>query len=144
MSDVAVSSAVNLPPTLANSQVSSVRKSLKLQMLSVLKHPAAADMISQIATLLTDLGATQSEVNKAMPKQSDLAASRKRKAEQEAANARSKKSTKTEVITVVFPFPGLCYVMSLWCWVILSPWKLWKDSPRILRQFLKTSYPEQF
>ena len=73
MSDVAVSSAVNLPPTLANSQVSSVRKSLKLQMLSVLKHPAAADMISQIATLLTDLGATQSEVNKAMPKQSDLA-----------------------------------------------------------------------
>lgn len=92
--------AVNLPPTLSKSQVSSVRKSLKLQMLSLLKHPAAVDMISQIATLLTDLGATQSEVNKAMPKPSELAASRKRKAaEFEKEKQRAKKLAKDEVCT---------------------------------------------
>lgn len=89
--------AVNLPPTLANSQVSSVRKSLKLQMLAVLKHPAAVDMIPQIATLLTDLGATQAEVTRAMPKPSELAANRKRKADSEAEMQRTKKFAKTEV-----------------------------------------------
>lgn len=62
-------------------------------MLALLKHPtaAASDMISQIATLLTDLGATQLEVSKAMPKPSDIAAaSRKRKAES-SSDVRSKK-----------------------------------------------------
>ena len=53
---------VNLPPTLAKSQVSSVRKNLKMQMLALLRHSASADFIPQITTLLTDLGATQSEV----------------------------------------------------------------------------------
>lgn len=66
-------------------------------MLSVLKHPAAADMISQIATLLTDLGATQAEVNRAMPRPSELAASRKRKADNEAELQRSKKLARNEV-----------------------------------------------
>ena len=86
--------SVDLPPTLSNSQVSSVRKSLKLQMLAVLKHPSAADLIPQIASLLTDLGATQSEVSKAMPKPSELAARRKRKADNEAEQQR-KKAPKT-------------------------------------------------
>lgn len=36
---------VNLPPTLAKSQVSSVRKSLKMQMLSLLKHPFSEDYL---------------------------------------------------------------------------------------------------
>jgi hypothetical protein len=53
---------VNLPPTLAKSQVSSVRKNLKMHMLSLLRHPASQDHITQITTLLTDLGATNSEV----------------------------------------------------------------------------------
>ena len=53
---------VNLPPTLAKSQVSSVRKNLKMQMLALLRHSASSDFIPQITTLLTDLGATQSEV----------------------------------------------------------------------------------
>ena len=66
-------------------------------MLAVLKHPAAADMIPQIATLLTDLGATQAEVNRAMPKPAELAASRKRKAESEAEKQRNKKFSKTDV-----------------------------------------------
>ena len=53
---------VNLPPTLSKSQVSSVRKNLKMQMLQLLRQPASVDYHTQITTLLTDLGATQSEV----------------------------------------------------------------------------------
>ena len=53
---------VNLPPTLVDSQVSSVRKIIKLKLLSLLKHPASFDFQPQITTLLTDLGATQAEV----------------------------------------------------------------------------------
>ena len=54
---------VNLPPTLAKSQVSSVRKNLKMQLLILLKHPASFDYKHQVSTLLTDLGATQAEVS---------------------------------------------------------------------------------
>jgi len=54
---------VNLPPTLVDSQVSSVRKIIKLKLLSLLKHPASFDFQPQITTLLTDLGATQAEVD---------------------------------------------------------------------------------
>jgi len=39
--------------------------------------------VAELATLLTDLGATQGEVHKAMPKASDIAATRKRKADAE-------------------------------------------------------------
>ncbi|KAJ8308619.1 hypothetical protein KUTeg_013493, partial [Tegillarca granosa] len=81
---------VNLPPTLAKSQVSSVRKNLKMHMLSLLKHSASVDYITQITTLLTDLGATQSEVMKNMPK---IDESRKRKAED---TGQSSKKAKVE------------------------------------------------
>lgn len=53
---------VNLPPTLSKSQVSSVRKNLKMQMLTLLRMPDAIEFQYNITTLLTDLGATQSEV----------------------------------------------------------------------------------
>ncbi|RWS26334.1 symplekin-like protein [Leptotrombidium deliense] len=59
----------NLPPTLAKSQVSSVRKHLKLQLLLLLKHPTAAmssQFQSQIIQLLNDLGAGQSEVHRCL------------------------------------------------------------------------------
>jgi len=52
----------NLPPTLSKSQVSSVRKHLKMQLLNLLKHPSSGDYHSNITTLLTDLGATYQEV----------------------------------------------------------------------------------
>ena len=62
----------NLPPTLAKSQVSSVRKHLKNQLLALLRHPIASDpeqkFFTNITTLLTDLGASRDEVMKAMPK----------------------------------------------------------------------------
>ncbi|XP_041275309.1 symplekin, partial [Onychostruthus taczanowskii] len=57
----------NLPPTLAKSQVSSVRKNLKLHLLSVLRHPSSGDFQPQITTLLVDLGTPQAEIARSMP-----------------------------------------------------------------------------
>ncbi|XP_071886203.1 symplekin [Anas platyrhynchos] len=61
----------NLPPTLAKSQVSSVRKNLKLHLLSVLRHPASGDFQAQITTLLVDLGTQQAEIARSMPSPRD-------------------------------------------------------------------------
>ncbi|XP_037069858.1 symplekin-like [Pollicipes pollicipes] len=62
----------NLPPTLSKSQVNSVRKHMKMQLLNLLKHPASYDSHRNICTLLTDLGASQSEVMRAMPPPEEL------------------------------------------------------------------------
>ncbi|NXF93467.1 SYMPK protein, partial [Eubucco bourcierii] len=61
----------NLPPTLAKSQVSSVRKNLKLHLLSVLRHPSSGDFQPQITTLLVDLGPQQAEIARSMPSPRD-------------------------------------------------------------------------
>ena len=63
--------AANLPPTLAKSQVSSVRKNLKLHLLSVLRHPSSGDFQPQITTLLVDLGTQQAEIARSMPSPRD-------------------------------------------------------------------------
>ncbi|KAL7838505.1 hypothetical protein AOLI_G00269090 [Acnodon oligacanthus] len=57
----------NLPPTLAKSQVSSVRKNLKLHLVSVLRHPSSVDFHSQISTLLLDLGMAQGDIARCAP-----------------------------------------------------------------------------
>ncbi|XP_051520086.1 symplekin isoform X2 [Myxocyprinus asiaticus] len=57
----------NLPPTLAKSQVSSVRKNLKLHLVSVLKHPSSVEFQGQVSTLLLDLGMSQSEITRCTP-----------------------------------------------------------------------------
>uniref|UniRef100_A0A665WJD4 Symplekin n=1 Tax=Echeneis naucrates TaxID=173247 RepID=A0A665WJD4_ECHNA len=57
----------NLPPTLAKSQVSSVRKNLKLHLVAVLKHPCSLEFQGQICTLLLDLGMPQSEITRSTP-----------------------------------------------------------------------------
>ncbi|XP_059807363.1 symplekin isoform X1 [Hypanus sabinus] len=62
----------NLPPTLAKSQVSSVRKNLKLHLLSVLKHPSSVEFHAQITTLLLDLGTQQQEIARNMPNLKDM------------------------------------------------------------------------
>ena len=62
----------NLPPTLSKSQVNSVRKHMKMQLLNLLKLPASYDSHRNICTLLTDLGASQSEVTRAMPPAEEL------------------------------------------------------------------------
>ncbi|XP_047132295.1 symplekin isoform X1 [Hydra vulgaris] len=61
----------NLPPTLSKSQVSSVRKTLKMQLFTLLKLPSAAEHITQIGTLLSDLGATAIDIQKGLPKITD-------------------------------------------------------------------------
>lgn len=71
----------NLPPTLSKSQVSSVRKHLKMQLLNLLKHPSSADYHSNITTLLTDLGATYQEVMKSYPKFDEFRKRQKRAAD---------------------------------------------------------------
>lgn len=71
----------NLPPTLSKSQVSSVRKHLKMQLLNLLKHPSSVDYLNNITTLLTDLGATYQEVLKSYPKIEELRKRQKRVAE---------------------------------------------------------------
>ena len=60
----------NLPPTLAKSQVSSVRKHLKNQLLSLLKtgHDLYIEkFFVNMTTLLTDLGLNRDELTKAVP-----------------------------------------------------------------------------
>lgn len=58
---------INLPPTLGASQVKSMRKELKAHLLRLLKHPSSLPLHLRITTLLTDLGASQSEINRALP-----------------------------------------------------------------------------
>lgn len=58
----------NLPPTLSHSQVSSVRKHLKMQLLNILKHPACGESRSMVMQLLIDLGYTNQELAKLAPR----------------------------------------------------------------------------
>ncbi|XP_063287801.1 symplekin [Pelobates fuscus] len=71
----------NLPPTLAKSQVSSVRKNLKLQLLSVLRHPLSYDYQGPITTLLLDLGTSQGEITRNLPPPRDIGRKRTREME---------------------------------------------------------------
>ncbi|XP_041981229.1 symplekin isoform X2 [Aricia agestis] len=58
-----------LPPTLSQSQVNSVRKHLKMQLLNLVKRPTSYDMMPQLTQLLLDIGMTPQEINKALPKE---------------------------------------------------------------------------
>jgi len=52
----------NLPSTLIDSQVSNVRKIIKLKLFNLVKHSISFDFQPQIINLLTNFGATQAEV----------------------------------------------------------------------------------
>ncbi|XP_068627947.1 symplekin [Battus philenor] len=58
-----------LPATLSQSQVNSVRKHLKMLLLNLVKHPSSNEMVPHLAQLLADIGMTQQEINKAIPKE---------------------------------------------------------------------------
>ncbi|XP_783721.4 symplekin [Strongylocentrotus purpuratus] len=62
---------VNLPPTLSKSQVSSVRKTLKIQLFGLLRHQSSVDLRRNIGTLLTDLGASETEIMRNTPRVSE-------------------------------------------------------------------------
>lgn len=86
----------NLPPTLTDSQVNSVRKHLKMQLLNILKQPAAFEMQVTISEILVDLGATNSEISKAMPKLDKKEHARRAKRALENATAAAAKRIKIE------------------------------------------------
>ncbi|EDV23664.1 uncharacterized protein TRIADDRAFT_57101 [Trichoplax adhaerens] len=52
----------NLPPTLSKSQVSNLRKHLKIQFMTLLKNPVSIEYQSVLAAILSDLGVTGNEV----------------------------------------------------------------------------------
>lgn len=83
----------NLPPTLTNSQVSSVRKNIKMQFINLLKLPASFEWRALIIPMLIDLGATQNEINRALPKmdKKEILTRTKRASENEVARTAAKK-----------------------------------------------------
>lgn len=58
----------NLPPTLSHSQVSSVKKHLKMQLLNLLKHPSCGDSRSTVSSLLIELGYSSQELARLAPR----------------------------------------------------------------------------
>ncbi|EDO33007.1 predicted protein, partial [Nematostella vectensis] len=80
----------NLPTSLSKSQVSSVRKNLKLHLMSLLRHPSSFEFLPQITTLLTDLGASQAELEKNMPKATPESLKLKAESDTAAANKKAK------------------------------------------------------
>ncbi|PIK41387.1 putative symplekin [Apostichopus japonicus] len=85
---------VNLPPTLAKSQVSSVRKHMKMQLLILLKHPGALEVVSNVSTLLADLGTPDAEIKKHLPKAAENL--KRSRPDEEDKNDRGKKKQKKE------------------------------------------------
>lgn len=88
-----------LPPTLTDSQVHSVRKHLKVQFINILRQPSAYEHQANIQDILADLGATNQEMARAMPKldRKELAKRAKRALENAvAANAKRIKLEKLE------------------------------------------------
>ncbi|EDV43780.1 uncharacterized protein Dana_GF18650 [Drosophila ananassae] len=69
----------NLPPTLTDSQVSSVRKSLKMQLQTLLKNRGAFEFSATIRGMLLDLGSSSSEIQKLIPKMDKQEMARRQK-----------------------------------------------------------------
>lgn len=90
----------NLPPTLSDSQMNSVRKHLKMQLLNIIKMPAAYEMQSMISPILVDLGATNSEISKAIPKLDKKEQMRRAKRALENASMNEAKRIKVDRIEV--------------------------------------------
>lgn len=69
----------NLPPTLTDSQVSSVRKSLKMQLIALLKNKGSYEYQLAIKHMLLDLGASQGEIQRSTPKMDKQEQTRRQK-----------------------------------------------------------------
>ncbi|CAK9300056.1 unnamed protein product [Gordionus sp. m RMFG-2023] len=67
-----VSSFINLynklPPTLAKSQVSSVKKGIKNRLMSLIKHPSSIEFQQPMIAILIELGASHNDILKNLPK----------------------------------------------------------------------------
>ncbi|XP_014229710.1 symplekin [Trichogramma pretiosum] len=82
----------NLPPTLSDSQVTSVQKQLKITLLGLLKHPASIEYAQTIAKQLTSLGCKDSEINKNYPQKEEIRKVKKRQQEKQESLAAAKKA----------------------------------------------------
>ncbi|XP_035728470.1 symplekin-like [Vespa mandarinia] len=109
----------DLPPTLSDSQVTSVQKQLKLTLLGLMKHPSGIEFASTIAKLLAQLGAKEQEIIKAYPKPEDVRRIKKRQQEAVAIAAkRAKFDTplileETEAVASPIPVPKLPELIEL-------------------------------
>ncbi|XP_043799137.1 symplekin isoform X2 [Apis laboriosa] len=89
----------DLPPTLSDSQVTSVQKQLKLTLLGLMKHPASIEFVSIIAKQLTQLGAKEQEILKAYPKPEDIRRIKKRQQEAAASSAAKRVKIETSLVS---------------------------------------------
>uniref|UniRef100_A0AC34R2Y1 Symplekin/Pta1 N-terminal domain-containing protein n=1 Tax=Panagrolaimus sp. JU765 TaxID=591449 RepID=A0AC34R2Y1_9BILA len=88
----------NLPPTLGRGQVKSVRKELKNNLLRMLKHPTIfLKHIGRVKNLLTELGATKSEIDRFSPAPAELSEALKKQVEQMNALKRMESSTSSNI-----------------------------------------------
>lgn len=87
----------NLPPTLTDSQVNSVKKHMKMQLTNIIKQPSAFEYQSMIGTILTELGVSNSEISRALPKLDRQEKNRRLKRAQENANALAQASKKIKL-----------------------------------------------
>jgi hypothetical protein len=76
-----------MPPTLGKSQVSSVRKQMKLLIASICKNHCCIEFQPQITTLLSDLGASSNEIAKTLPRVSSTELRKRALSTNEAANS---------------------------------------------------------
>ncbi|XP_058793524.1 symplekin [Phymastichus coffea] len=90
----------NLPPTLTDSQVTSVQKQMKLTLLGFLKHPACSDY-QNVGKLLLQLGCKENEIAKFMPKPEELRKIKKR--QQESIAAQTIKKARIEIPVIEEP-----------------------------------------
>lgn len=56
------------PPTLSSSQAASVKKTLKMNFMNLVKQPSSFEFRPVITPILLELGASQNEINRALPK----------------------------------------------------------------------------
>lgn len=88
----------DLPPTLSDSQVTSVQKQLKLTLLSLLKHPASLEYAQTLAKQLSQLGCKENEILKHFPKPEEIRKVKKRQQENAAFIAAKKAKVEIPVI----------------------------------------------
>lgn len=66
--DAIIEVNANFPPTLTDTQVNSMRKNLKLQCLNILRLPSSFPLQSTLVEILKDLGASNNEIMRAVPR----------------------------------------------------------------------------
>lgn len=89
------------PPTLTDSQVTSVKKHLKLTLFGILKHPAGIEYVQVITKQLQLLGCKESEILKNFPKPEEIKKVKKRQMEQAAVQAAKKAKMEASIVSMV-------------------------------------------